>query len=105
MGAPCTPETKGIKMHSENGHELQVAIDAQPEMRKGAYSNFVSLQSNEEDCILNFCLLDGQTADGVMTGVLTSRVIMKKERLYELRDAIDQQLISRPSTVEGANEQ
>ena len=73
-------------------------------MRKGAYSNFVSLRSNESDSILDFCFLDAQNADGEMTGVLVSRIIMRNEQLIDLRDALDRQIIAN-SDVNGAKDE
>lgn len=83
---------------------ISVSVEADPGMRKGAYSNFVSLRSNESDCILDFCFLDAQNPDGIMTGVLVSRIIMKNDQLIDLRDAIDRRIIEN-SDVSGAEDE
>lgn len=91
-------------MNSEEKQEMVMAIDAQPDVRRGVYSNFVSLQSSETECIINFCLIDGNSPDGHMTGVLASRVIMRNEQLIDLRDAIDRQIIANASIHGAQNE-
>ncbi|WP_449133754.1 DUF3467 domain-containing protein [Senegalimassilia sp.] len=91
-------------MGDKESQEVVMAIDAQPETRKGVYSNFVSLQSSETECLINFCLIDGNNPDGHMTGVLVSRVIMRNEQLIDLRDAIDRQIIANASVHGTKNE-
>lgn len=91
-------------MEKNGKQEVVMTIDAQPETRRGVYSNFVSLQSSETECIINFCFVDGGDADGHVTGVLASRVIMRNEQLVDLRDAIDRQIIANASTHGAENE-
>ena len=83
---------------------LSISIDSQPDMRKGTYSNFASLQSNQNETIINFCFIDGQDDGGNMTGVLVSRIIMRNEQLADLRDAIDRQIIANAAMSENDNE-
>ena len=45
---------------------IEASIGANPDMRKGSHSNFVSLQLNKSDCILDFCFLDVQNPDAGM---------------------------------------
>ena len=87
----------------DSEQNISISIDSQPEMRKGAYSNFASLQSNDRETIINFCFLDGQDEKGNMTGVLASRVIMANDQLAELRDAIDRQIIANANRSETGN--
>lgn len=91
-------------MEGEKKIVASIEVEANPDMRRGAYSNFVSLRRNGSNCIMDFCFLDGEVEGRGMTGVLASRVIMSNDRLIELRDALDRQILGNADAAEAEHE-
>lgn len=78
--------------------EDNVLIDAigSPELRKGTYSNVASITSLRFEDVIDFYFIDGTSDSGALRGTLVSRIIMSREALIGLRDAIDQQINKQP---------
>lgn len=77
------------------------AVATDPSVRKGAYANFVMLGSRQTEEILDFFFIDSNDEDGNMSGVIVSRVIMSRDNLMSLRDALNDHLSKVPGGDQG----
>ena len=82
-------------MRQDDQREFNILGDI--DIRKGTYANLAFIMSQESEDIIDFVLTDGIDSDGRVTGLVTSRVIMSRKTLIELRDAITRHI----ATLEG----
>ena len=72
--------------------ELVIEAVGTSEVRKGVYSNMVTITSLQLEDVIDFFFIDGSSDSGAMTGSIVARIIMSRTALIALRDAIDTQL-------------
>lgn len=77
------------------------AVATDPSVRQGSYSNLVVVTSQQSEEILDFFFVDSRDEDGAMSGVVVSRVIMSRDRLVALRDALNDHLSKVPGSGQG----
>lgn len=92
-----TPDSLGLKKGRENtvSDELNIQLAADLKVRQGVYSNLSVISSQPKEDRIDFIFVDGASEDGA-EGVVVSRVILTRQTLIELRNAITSHIAAHP---------
>ncbi len=87
------------------GEQAQVVnVTADAGLRAGVYSNYVGIQNQPGELVVDFCFLDGAfDEDGVTggSGILVSRVVLNESTAIALRDSLGEAIERRISERAG----